>query len=69
MTAEKAGTPAVAVITDAFVHTAELMSEVCGLPGYPFAVIGHPFASDGPEQLRVKAAATVRQAVELLTCR
>lgn len=69
MTAEKAGTPAVAVITETFVHTAQLMGEVCGMPGYRFAVIGHPFASNGPEQLRAKAAETVRQAVDLLTRR
>lgn len=57
-----------AVITEGFVRTATLMAEVCGLPGYPFATIGHPFASDGPDDLRRKARETVAQAVELL-CR
>ena len=66
VTAEKAGTPAVAVITEAFVPTADLMAEVCGMPGYRYAVIGHPFASDDEPALRRKAAEAVRQAVELL---
>ena len=66
MTAELEGTPAVAVITESFVPTARLMAEVCGLPGYPFAVIGHPFASDGPDEVRRKARETVAQAVDLL---
>ncbi len=64
--AEKAGTPAVAVITEAFVSTAREMGVVCGMADYPFAVIGHPFASDNAEQLRAKAADAVRQAAGLL---
>jgi hypothetical protein len=67
MSAERAGVPAVAVITDTFVATAHLMAEVGGVPDYRFAVIGHPVSSDGPDDLRRKAAETVRQAVSLLT--
>jgi len=59
----------VAVITQAFVHTADLMAEVCGVPGYGFAVIGHPFASVSDDALREKAHETVTQVVELLTRR
>lgn len=67
ITAEAAGTPAVGVMTESFVPAARLMAEMHGIPTYGFAVIGHPFSSDGEAQLRGKAAATVRQAVELLT--
>ncbi len=38
-----------------------------GLPGYPFAVIGHPIANDSDEALRVKAGIAVKQIVALLT--
>ena len=69
MTSEQRGTPAVAVITEGFVETANLMAEVCGMPGYRFAVVGHPFASDDHDVLREKARRTVDQAVELLTAR
>jgi len=69
VTVEQGGTPAVAVITEAFVHTADLMAEVCGVPGYRFAVIGHPFASVGDAALREKAHEAVAQVAELLTRR
>jgi len=69
ITAEKAGIPAAAVMTDAFVGTADALARACGLPGYPFAVIPHPIAPDGHEALRRKAAAAVTRCVELLTSR
>ncbi len=53
-------------MTDRFTHTARLMAEVCGLPGYEFAVIGHPISSNGDDELRAKAAEAVRQCVPLL---
>jgi hypothetical protein len=69
VTAELAGTPAVAVITDRFTATADLMAEMLGLPGYRYAVVAHPFASDTREQLQRKAEEAVRQACDLLTQR
>ena len=53
-------------MTDRFVQTAHLMSEVCGLPEYRFAVIPHPISSNGDAELRTKAEDAVRQCVELL---
>lgn len=55
-----------AVITEPFVHAAGLMAEICGVPGYRFAVVGHPFSSNGPEGVRRKARDAAAQAVELL---
>jgi len=69
ITAEKAGVPAAAVMTDAFVATAEALARACGMPGYPFAVIAHPIAPDDDEALRRKAGTAVRRCVELLTQR
>lgn len=69
ITAEKAGVPAAAVMTDAFVVTARVLARACGMPGYPFAVIPHPIAADDDAALRAKAADAVRQCVELLTGR
>lgn len=40
-----------------------------GLPGYPFAVIGHPVANDSDSALREKAELAVQRIVELLTRR
>ena len=45
------------------------MADVSGMPGYRFAVVAHPFASDTREQLQRKAEEAVRQARELLTQR
>ena len=69
ITAEKAGIPAAAVMTDTFVDTAHALAQACGMPGYPFAVISHPIAPDGDDALRRKAAAAVSRCVELLTSR
>jgi hypothetical protein len=42
---EKQGIPAVAVVTEPFVRTAETVAEMNGVPGYPFVVVAHPFGS------------------------
>ena len=63
------GIPAVGVMTDRFVRSAELMGELNGLPGYPFAVIGHPIANNSDEVLRQKAASIVSQMIPLITQR
>ena len=63
------GIPAVAIITDRFVRTAEAVGDLNGLKGYPFAVIGHPVANNDDAVLRTKAQAVVRDIVSLLTAR
>ncbi len=46
--------------------SAELVGQMNGLPGYPFAVIGHPVANDNDAALRVKAQVAVKSIVPLL---
>ena len=60
--AERLGVPAVAVMTERFVSAAELMSRVLGMPGYRFAVIGHPVSSATDDGLAAMARATIAQA-------
>ncbi|MBI3372520.1 MAG: hypothetical protein HY017_12320 [Betaproteobacteria bacterium] len=67
--AERLGIPSVAVITERFVRSAEVVGELNGLPGYPFVVIGHPVANDDDAALREKAQAAAREIVPLLTAR
>lgn len=67
--AERLGIPAVAIITDRFVRSAELVGQLNGLPGYPFAVIAHPVANNDDAVLRIKARSAVRDIVPLLTAR
>ncbi|NYT62062.1 hypothetical protein H0A66_06980 [Alcaligenaceae bacterium] len=56
-------------MTDRFVRSAEVVAELNGLPGYPFAVVGHPFANDNDVDLRLKAEIAVKRIVPLLTGR
>jgi hypothetical protein len=49
-------------MTERFVSAAELMSRVLGMPGYRFAVIGHPVSSVTDEGLAAMARATIAQA-------
>jgi hypothetical protein len=53
-------------MTDAFVDGAELMAMALGMPGYRFAVIGHPISSATDDELAAKARETVTQALEIL---
>ncbi len=49
-------------MTERFVSAAELMSRVLGMPGYAFAVIGHPVSSASDEALSQMARAAIEQA-------
>jgi hypothetical protein len=53
-------------MTTRFVSAGELMSRVLGMPGYTFAVIGHPVSSATDDDLAAMAAATIKQARDLL---
>jgi hypothetical protein len=66
ISAERVGTPAIGVMTSAFVNGAELMASALGVPGYPFVVIDHPIASATDAELEDRARATVEQARLLL---
>jgi hypothetical protein len=54
-------------MTDRFERSAQLVAQVNGLPGYPFAVIAHPVADNDDAALRSKAEIAVRRIVPLLT--
>lgn len=67
--AEQAGIRATAIITDRFVATAQVMGQVSGMPGHPFAVIPHPISHNSDAVLREKAADALQQCVEILLAR
>lgn len=56
-------------MTDRFERSAEVVAQVNGLPGYPFAIIAHPVANNDDAMLRSKAEAAVHDIVTLLTQR
>jgi hypothetical protein len=53
-------------MTERFASAAELMSRVLGMPGYRFAVVGHPISSASDAQLAEYARSTIEQARHLL---
>ena len=53
--AERAGTPALAVMTANFTSAAELMARELGVPDYLFGVIAHPISSATDEELAERA--------------
>ena len=53
--AERAGTPALAVMTTNFTSAAELMARVLGVPDYLFGIIAHPISSATDEELAERA--------------
>ena len=53
-------------MTDRFERSAQVVAKLNGLPGYPFAVIGHPVANDSDAALRLKAGIAVKRIVPLL---
>ena len=63
---EKAGTPAVAIITDAFETTAKEMASLWGVPDYGFVQMPHPLGSLTDAQLDMRAEALVDKVARLL---
>jgi hypothetical protein len=67
LAAERRGIPAAAIMTERFEQSARAVTELNGVPGYPFVVIGHPIAGDSDAELRLKAEAAVGRVVAILT--
>ena len=63
---EKQGIPAVAVVTEPFVPTAAALAQLCGMPGYPFVVVPHPFGSLDESGARSRADAALARIEGLL---
>jgi hypothetical protein len=61
-----AGITATAIITERFMQTAQVMAQVSGRPGFPFAVITPPISSNDDTVLRATAEAAVQQCVAIL---
>jgi hypothetical protein len=63
---EKAGVPAIAIVTDAFVETGKLMSSKWGTPGFRFLSVPHPVANLTDAELDRCADAVIDDVVKLL---
>jgi hypothetical protein len=63
---EKAGIPAVAVVTDAFHSTAREMAELWGVPNFRFVMMPHPLASLTDQEIDSCAAELAGKVTALL---
>ncbi len=54
-------------MTDKFASAAQLMSQVLGASGYPFAVINHPISSATPAELALQAQQAATACANILT--
>ena len=63
---EKAGIPAVALVTAPFVATARAMAANWGVPSYEFLVTSHPIANLSGVELDAKADELTTQVVAFL---
>ena len=63
---EKAGIPAVPIITDAFDATAKEMAELWGVPDFRFVMMPHPLASLTPEGVEQRANELLEKVLRLL---
>jgi hypothetical protein len=64
---DRRGVPAAVICTDQFVASARAQAEICGNPGYEFAVVAHPLGSLTAAELRDRADAAVPQVIAILT--
>jgi hypothetical protein len=63
---EKAGIPAVPVVTDAFESTAREMAELWGVPDFRFVMMPHPLASLQVEGIAKRADELIEKVLALL---
>ena len=64
---ERAGIPAVAIITTPFIATAQAMAKNWGAPSYEFVVTTHPIANLNETELNAKADELTDQIICFLT--
>jgi hypothetical protein len=63
---ERAGLPAVAIITAPFIVTAQAMAKNWGAPSYKFVVTSHPIANLNDTELNAKADELTEQVLRFL---
>jgi len=64
---ERAGIPAVAIVTTPFIATAQAMAKNWGAPSYEFVVTSHPIANLNETELNAKADELTDQIIRFLT--
>ena len=63
---ERAGVPAIAIVTEPFRATGEAMASSWGMAGYRFLDVPHPIANLSDKELDARADQLVDQVLSLL---
>jgi hypothetical protein len=63
---EKAGIPAISIVTDAFVDTGKMMASKWGVPQFCFLSVPHPVANLNDAELDRRADDLLNEAIKLL---
>lgn len=63
---ERAGMPAIPIVTDAFHATAREMAGLWGVPEFQFVMMPHPLASLAPDAVERAAEELVDKVIALL---
>jgi hypothetical protein len=63
---EKAGIPAVSIVTEPFIPTGQAMAASHGLPNYKFVAMPHPIANLSEAELNARADRLTDQVVGLI---
>lgn len=63
---ERAGLPAVSIITDAFAMPAQAMAKSYGFPGFEYLTVPHPVASLTYEEIQELAGRVIPRVFEIL---
>ena len=63
---EKRGVPAAVICTEPFRSSAKAMSQIGGIPDYPFVELPHPLGSLSEELLRERAMQAAPEVLRIL---
>ena len=63
---EKAGIPAISIVTDAFVDTGKMMASKWGVPQFRFLSVPHPVANLKDAELDRRADDLLNEVIKLL---
>jgi hypothetical protein len=63
---EKAGIPAISIVTDAFVDTGKVMASNWGVPQFRFLSVPHPVANLNDAELDRRADDLLNEVIKLL---
>ena len=69
ITLERNGVPTAVICTEPFISSGKAMSNIGGIPDYPFVVVPHPLGSLSTKVLRERAMQAAPEVLKILLAR